>query len=150
MAGTCRANTAFIPFKPEKVWSYEAGTRADLFDNTLRLNATAFYAITSDVQIPARIDVNGTQISTTTNPADLSNRGLEIDATWAPIRGLNVTAGIGTQRARYTNIAATVLAQAAVCRANPTANYNGARRVMRTSSICSATSRPRCVHRITR
>ena len=120
------ANTAFIPFKPEKVWSYEAGTRADLFDNTLRLNATAFYAITSDVQIPARIDVNGTQISTTTNPADLSNRGLEIDATWAPIRGLNVTAGIGTQRARYTNIAATVLAQAAVCRANPTANYNGA------------------------
>ncbi len=28
------ANNAFIPFAPEKVWSYEAGMRSQLFDNT--------------------------------------------------------------------------------------------------------------------
>ena len=59
------ANNAFIPFAPETVWSYEFGTRADLFDNRLRLNATTFYSVTNDIQIPARIDINGIQISTT-------------------------------------------------------------------------------------
>ena len=120
------ANNAFIPFEPETVWSYEFGTRADLFDNRLRLNATAFYSVTNDIQIPARIDINGIQISTTTNPADLENYGLEVDATWVPIDGLNITAGLGMQNAKYVSISQRVLDQAAVCRANPTGTYQGA------------------------
>ena len=120
------ANNAFIPFAPETVWSYEFGTRADLFDNRLRLNATAFYSMTDDIQIPARIDVNGLQISTTTNPADLENYGIEIDATWVPIDGLNITAGLGMQNAKYVSISQRVLDQAAVCRANPTGSFQGA------------------------
>lgn len=120
------ANNAFIPFKPETVWSYEFGTRADLFDNRLRLNATTFYSVTNDIQIPARIDINGIQISTTTNPADLENYGLEVDATWVPIDGLNITAGLGMQNAKYVSISQRVLDQAAVCRANPTGTYQGA------------------------
>lgn len=119
------ANNAFIPFLPEKVWSYEIGTRADLFDNRLRLNLTSFHAITDDVQIPARIDVNGLQISTTTNPADLRNSGLELDATWIPIEGLNITAGVGIQDAKYINISQRVLDQAAACKSSPTALYQG-------------------------
>ena len=120
------SNIAFIPFYPETVWSYEFGTRADLFDNRVRLNATAFYSMTNDIQIPARIDVNGLQISTTTNPADLENYGIEIDATLVPVDGLNITAGIGMQNAKYVNISQRVLDQAAVCRANPTGTYQGA------------------------
>jgi iron complex outermembrane receptor protein len=120
------ANNAFIPFEPETVWSYEFGTRADLFDNRVRLNATAFYSMTDDIQIPARIDVNGLQISTTTNPADLENYGIEIDATWVPIDGLNITAGLGMQNAKYVSISQRVLDQAAVCRANPTGSFQGA------------------------
>jgi iron complex outermembrane receptor protein len=120
------ANNAFIPFEPETVWSYEFGTRADLFDNRLRLNATTFYSVTNDIQIPARIDINGIQISTTTNPADLENYGIEIDATWVPIDGLNITAGLGMQNAKYVSISQRVLDQAAVCRANPTGTYQGA------------------------
>ena len=120
------ANTAFIPFKPEKVWSYELGMRSTFLDNTLRMNVTAFYSITDDIQIPARIDVNGTQISTTTNPANLDNKGLEIDAEWAPTDNFTLVAGIGIQNAKFTDISASVLAQAAACRANPAAFYQGA------------------------
>ena len=120
------ANNAFIPFKPEKIWSHELGVRADMFGNTLRVNATVFYAITDDIQIPARIDFNGLQISTTTNPADLKNHGLEIDATWAPTQDCALTAGVGLQKAKYINITSNVLAQAAACRANPAALFNGA------------------------
>jgi iron complex outermembrane receptor protein len=120
------ANNAFVPFEPEKVWSHELGLRGQFFDDTLRLNVTAFVAKTKDIQIPARIDFNGVQISTTTNPADLDNRGLEIDAEWAPSGNFSFTAGLGWQDAKYVNISAGVLAQAAACRASPSALFNGA------------------------
>ena len=120
------ANNAFIPFKPEKVWSYEAGMRSQFLDNTLRMNVTAFYSITEDIQIPARIDFNGVQISTTSNPADMKNTGVELDAEWAPNDAFSLVAGLGLQNPEYTNIAANVLAQAAACRANPAALFQGA------------------------
>lgn len=120
------SNVAFIPFKPEKIWSHEVGMRGQFMDNTLRLNVTGFYSVTDDIQIPARIDVNGLQISTTTNPADLKNRGVEVDAEWAPNEKFSMTVGLGNQKAEYENIAAVVLAQAAACRANPAAQFNGA------------------------
>jgi iron complex outermembrane receptor protein len=102
------------------------GLRGQFLDNTLRLNVTGFYSVTDDIQIPARIDVNGLQISTTTNPADLKNRGIEVDAQWAPNEQFSMTLGLGNQKAEYENIAAVVLAQAAACRANPAAQFNGA------------------------
>ena len=120
------ANNAFIPFKPEKVWSYEAGMRSQFLDNRLRVNVTAFYSITDDIQIPARIDFNGVQISTTSNPADMKNSGVEIDAEWAPTDNFTLVAGLGLQNPEYTNIASSVLAQAAACRANPAALFQGA------------------------
>jgi iron complex outermembrane receptor protein len=120
------ANNAFIPFEPEKVWSHEIGLRGQFFGDTLRLNVTGFFSKTEDIQIPARIDFNGVQISTTTNPADLDNKGLEIDAEWAPSENFSFTAGLGWQSAEYVDIAANVLAQAAACRANPSALFNGA------------------------
>ncbi|MCC6170670.1 MAG: TonB-dependent receptor, partial [Gammaproteobacteria bacterium] len=103
------ANNAFIPFKPETVTSYELGLRSTLFDNTLRMNVTAFYSMTDDIQIPARIDFGGVQISTTSNPADMKNTGIEIDAEWAPTDAFTLVAGIGLQNAEYTNISANVL-----------------------------------------
>jgi iron complex outermembrane receptor protein len=120
------ANAAFVPFKPEKVWAYEAGLRSQFLDNTLRMNVTAFYSITEDIQIPARIDFNGVQLSTTSNPADMKNSGVEIDAEWVPTENFTLVAGLGLQNPEYTNIAANVLAQAAVCRANPTGLFQGA------------------------
>jgi iron complex outermembrane receptor protein len=120
------ANNAFIPFEPEKVWAYELGLRSQFFDDRLRMNVTAFYSITDDIQIPARIDINGVQISTTSNPADMKNTGIEVDAEWVPTENFTLFAGLGIQSAEYTNIAGNVLAQAAACRANPAALFQGA------------------------
>jgi iron complex outermembrane receptor protein len=120
------ANSAFIPFEPEKVWAYEAGLRSQFFDDRLRMNVTAFYSITDDIQIPARIDFNGVQISTTSNPADMKNTGIEVDAEWVPTENFTLFAGLGIQNAEYTNIAGNVLAQAAACRANPAGLFQGA------------------------
>ena len=118
--GRATSNAAFIPFQPETVWSFEGGLRADLFDNTLRFNATGFYATTFDVQIPAQALVNNVPVSTTTNPADLRNYGLELETTWLPVEGLNISGSLGLQRARFINPSALVIAQQARCKAGST------------------------------
>jgi iron complex outermembrane receptor protein len=118
--GRATTNAAFIPFAPETVWSFEGGLRADLFDNTLRFNATGFYATTFDVQIPAQALVNNVPTSTTTNPADLRNYGLEIETTWLPVEGLNISGSLGLQRARFINPSALVVAQQDRCKAGST------------------------------
>ncbi|MFZ4070452.1 MAG: TonB-dependent receptor [Caulobacterales bacterium] len=110
------ANNLFIPFKPEKILSYETGFRANLFDNRLRANVTAFYAMTDDIQIPAQIATTTGPVSTTTNPAGLKNYGLEIEASARPTRNLTIDLAAGLQRARYENIAANVQAQQQRCR----------------------------------
>lgn len=118
--GRATSNAAFIPFQPETVWSFESGLRADAFDNTLRFNATAFYATTFDVQIPAQALVGGVPVSTTTNPADLRNYGLEIETIWMPVQGLNISGSLGLQRARFVNPSDLVIAQQARCRTGST------------------------------
>ncbi|WP_439532791.1 TonB-dependent receptor [Polymorphobacter sp.] len=118
--GRATSNAAFIPFQPETVWSFEGGLRADAFDDTLRFNATGFYATTFDVQIPAQALVNNVPVSTTTNPADLRNYGLELETTWLPVEGLNISGSLGLQRARFINPSDLVLAQQARCRAGST------------------------------
>ena len=115
--GRALANNLFLAFKPEKVWSEEIGMRTELFDRTLRLNVTGFYAYTHDVQISAAYTNNGVRIFTTTNPADLQNYGGEIEATWMPTHRLTIETMLGLQHARYTNISPDVQAQIAACQA---------------------------------
>ena len=120
--GRALANNLFLAFKPEKVWSEEIGMRAELFDRTLRLNVTGFYAYTNDVQISAAYTNNNVRIFTTTNPADLRNYGGEFEATWTPTRKLTLEAMLGLQHARYTGISADVASQQAQCQAALAAN----------------------------
>jgi iron complex outermembrane recepter protein len=111
------ASNLFIPFLPETIWSYETGVRADLFDRTLRMNVTAFYADTQDIQIPAQVAGPTGPVSTTSNPAGLRNYGLELEATWLPTDRLTLDLSVGLQNAEYVDIAANVQAQQARCRA---------------------------------
>ena len=113
--GRSVTNAAFIPFQPETVWSFEGGLRLDAFDKRLRFNATGFYATTFDVQIPAQTLINNVPVSTTTNPADLRNYGLEIEATWLPVEGMNISGSLGIQKARFINPSALVIAQQQRC-----------------------------------
>jgi iron complex outermembrane receptor protein len=125
--GRSTTNAGFIPFDPETVWSFEGGLRADALDNTLRFNATGFYATTFDVQIPAQALVGGVPVSTTTNPADLRNFGLEIETTWLPVEGLNISGSLGLQKARFINPSDLVVAQQERCRTGgpaPACNAN--------------------------
>jgi iron complex outermembrane receptor protein len=96
-----------LPFDPEKVWSYEFGTKMDLFDRRLRANITAFRAETSDLQggsafITTNLATGAQTLSfVTRNFADFRNQGLEFEFTAAPVRGLTLNLSGGYQDAKY-------------------------------------------------
>ena len=97
------SNNTLLPFDPEKVWSYEAGAKTDLWDNRLRVNITGFWLETRDLQTPsAFVDpVSGGVTFITQNFADYQNKGIELEITAVPVKGLNLYANMGYQDDKY-------------------------------------------------
>jgi iron complex outermembrane recepter protein len=92
-----------LPFGPEKVWSYEAGLKAELFDRKLRANISVFQLDVTDLQTLSGIvnPVNGSISFVTRNFADYRNRGVEAEFTIVPVRGLNLFANVGYSNDKY-------------------------------------------------
>jgi iron complex outermembrane recepter protein len=117
-----------LPFGPEKVWSYEAGIKSDLFDKKVRANLTFFYMNVTDLQTPsALVAPSGAITFLTRNFANYRNKGIEGEFVFQPVTGLNLFANFGYQDDKYilpTNAPAvdiygiqSVAVQAAACRA---------------------------------
>lgn len=64
------------PYNPEQIWSYEIGTRAELFDRRLRLGLTGFKYDYSDLQV--QDSVGQSTIIRNAGSADI--KGIEFDA----------------------------------------------------------------------
>jgi len=77
-------SAASNPVDQETVTNFELGMKADFFDNTFRLNMTAFYMDYQDLQIvrfgPVPGSAFGTFITTNVGSADIY--GLETEFTW--------------------------------------------------------------------
>jgi len=97
------APNALLPFGPEKVWSYEAGVKSDLFNRRVRANLTAFYLDVSDLQTISGLANPATGAITflTRNFADYRNKGIEAEFTVIPVQGLNLYANVGFQDDEY-------------------------------------------------
>ena len=77
----------FQPIEPEEATSYEIGVKADVLDNRLRLNATAYFMDYTDLQIQRfGVDPGAPPGSfgafQTLNAGDAEVSGLELEATW--------------------------------------------------------------------
>ncbi len=70
--------------KPENMMNYEASIGQHFFDNTLRAEVTAFYIDGEDMIQPVQGKL--------TNIGKFYNKGIEVEAGWAPIRLLSFTA----------------------------------------------------------
>lgn len=96
-----------LPFGAERVWSYETGVRTEWFDRRLRINLTAFFAETQDLQggsafVTTNLQTGAQTLSfVTRNFADFENKGLEFDITAVPFPGLNISLSGGYQDAEY-------------------------------------------------
>jgi iron complex outermembrane recepter protein len=142
-----------LPFAPEKVWSYEAGIKSDLFDKRMRANLTLFYMDVSDLQTPSAISRGAAAPGfITRNFADYRNKGAELELNFVPIDNMDFYVNVGYQDDEYRvdrNAPATdrfgvqsVVAQQAACRTALAAGN-----VPTGSSIHAATLPPQCARR---
>jgi iron complex outermembrane recepter protein len=99
-AGTL--GSAANSFDPEEAESFEVGMKADLLDNTLRLNLAAFYVEYTDLQVDSVVPVPGVgQESIITNAGEVSSYGLEADIMWLATDNLTFDATLGLLDAEY-------------------------------------------------
>ena len=89
-----------VPFEPEKIWSYEAGLKADLLDNRLRLNSAIFYYDYSDLQIQ---DVEGNN-TIVRNAASAEIKGFEIEGTGFLTNALQLDFGFAWLDSKFTDL----------------------------------------------
>lgn len=94
--------STFLPFDPEKVWSYEAGFKSDWFNRRLRVNVTTFLLDVKDLQVlGGLLGSNGALTFLTRNFANYRNKGVEAEVTVVPVDNLNLFANLGFQDDHY-------------------------------------------------
>lgn len=94
------------PVPPEKVITYEIGTKSEILDRRLRVNLALFYNDYRQMQIFAQINapINGMYevINTLTSADKARTYGADIELTARPIDNLMVSAQIGLLNSRVT------------------------------------------------
>ena len=79
--------------EPEMLDSFELGMKGEFADNTVRLNASAFYYDYKDLQVTRAAGVGPGAAVTTENAANAKVMGIDMDMTWAATDNLTISAG---------------------------------------------------------
>lgn len=91
-------------FRPETVWTYEAGGKASFADGRVKLSAAAFYSDYSDFQARVGGGVVGaanTGVFPVINAGKLQIWGFEVEGIVKPARALTLSGSIGYLDAKY-------------------------------------------------
>lgn len=86
-------------FGPEKLWSYEVGTKQQLLDRRLLLEASVYYNEWDDFQ--AQTVVPGSVIAIFANSGKASGPGADLSLTLRPIKELTLSATVGYTDMEY-------------------------------------------------
>jgi len=123
--------TAFLPYGPEKVATYELGFKTEWLNRRLRVNGAAFQNDYQDLQLrattlPGTFNCPATVLpscSSIVNASTVRIRGAEMEVVARPLPGLDLFANAGYVENKFTKIDPILLATNA---ANPTngANFN--------------------------
>jgi iron complex outermembrane receptor protein len=95
---------AAAPVAPETISAYEVGEKSDLFNGTLRLNASAFYYRFTNLQVQESLAAGTIQL----NAASADYKGIDVDATAVVTSRLSFTASLEVLDPRYNNFPAAV------------------------------------------
>jgi iron complex outermembrane recepter protein len=101
--------TLVLPFEPESLDTYEFGVRSDMMDGRLRINATLFHTVWSDIQASGvvRHPTEGYDLPglSRTNIGEAEADGAEFEITFLATDSLTLNANIGLLDTEYTDIA---------------------------------------------
>jgi iron complex outermembrane recepter protein len=94
------------PIKPSIIDQYEAGIKKYFWKGLLSTNITVYQITNSNLAQTAEFKADGTTQNTDTSIKTLNgetkSKGVEIDITASPIKGLNIIAGYSYNDMRYT------------------------------------------------
>ncbi len=89
-------------YDPEKVISYEAGIKSEWFDRRLRVNLAAFYNDYKNRQIAVlTTSPSGGASNSTQNAGRAEFKGVELEVTAVPVRGLTLEGTLGYTDPKY-------------------------------------------------
>jgi iron complex outermembrane receptor protein len=94
-SGFTTSDAQLEPFDPEELTAYELGAKTRLLDGTLQLNASAFYYDYADVQTFTALTGAAVVTLVLSNVDEAEIAGLEMDAWWRPLDGLDIKAAVG-------------------------------------------------------
>ena len=99
---------ALAPYKPEELTDYEIGWNTQMFDRRLRLETSLFYYDYQDLQAQTFTNVGAVSLIKLGNIPHATVYGADLDATWRPVDGLTLRAGVGLLHTRLGAFATTV------------------------------------------
>ncbi|NIB43465.1 TonB-dependent receptor [Pseudomaricurvus alkylphenolicus] len=99
-ARNIKPGAAVRSFEPETAETFELGFKAELFDNTLRLNGAIFTTDYTDLQFVIREDFAPIIF----NAGEAQIDGVELEWTWVPTPDIQVVGGIGFVDAEYKEL----------------------------------------------
>ncbi len=94
-------DAAPLTYDSDSVWAYELGAKSELADGRLRLNSSVFYIEWSDIIQNVGLTPSCV-LSFTDNLGSATSKGVDLEATFAPIDALTLTATVGYTDAYYT------------------------------------------------
>jgi iron complex outermembrane receptor protein len=91
-----------FPYKPEYSDNYEVGLKNNFLNNRLRANFSFFYTLVSDAQVPTLVLPDA--ITVTRNAGKLDAKGVELELSSIPARGLEIDYNFGYIDAKYKTL----------------------------------------------
>lgn len=87
-------------FQSDQLWNFELGSKSSFFDRALTLNATAFYALWSNMQADL---IRPSGLPVTANVGDVRNYGFEAEGTFVPNEHFHFLANLSWANPVLTN-----------------------------------------------
>jgi outer membrane receptor protein involved in Fe transport len=85
-------------YKSEYLWSYEAGFKSEWLDDRLTLNGAVFYIDWTSQQIKS---MTSPGVVETINAGRSHSQGIELEASWRPVEGLDLSGYLGAMHGTY-------------------------------------------------
>jgi iron complex outermembrane receptor protein len=103
--GSQPANGRFpSSYDPEKLWSYEGGIKAELFDRRATINLSGFYQKYSDIQAGVNVLVGNVSTRQVQSAASAHEAGFEGEFTLRPVRALTLRGNVSYLSQAYDSI----------------------------------------------
>jgi len=92
--GVTTNSFALAPYRPEELTDYEIGAKTQVFDRRLQLEGSLFWYDYNDLQTQTFTNVGAVSLIKLGNVGKATVKGFDAQATWLPLRGLSLGAGL--------------------------------------------------------